>query len=347
MSLENLNNRMLPAIEAELKRVVTRLDKPHTRVFYEMLAYHMGWYGDGSGPEATGKRIRPLLVLLTYAACKKRSGKKKIDSDSWKRALPAAACVELIHNFSLVHDDIQDGSDLRRGRLTVWKKWGMPQAVNAGDALFILAHMALLDTKDSFPLEKTQQTGSIINEACLALSSGQFMDISYEKRMDLVTEDYWPMVSGKTAALLSACTQIGAALSDADEAAQENYRSFGHYLGLAFQVQDDYLGIWGDSALTGKSTESDLVAGKKSLPVLYGLARNGIFAQHWARGPIQSDEAGPLSEQLAAEGAKLYTQEAADQMTDLALQSLRAAEPQGEAGEAIFELTRMLLGRKA
>jgi len=347
MSLENLNTRMLPAIEEELKRIVARLNEPHTHIFYEMLAYHMGWNGEGAGPEATGKRIRPLLVLLTFAASKNNSGKKKTKFESWTPALPAAACVELIHNFSLVHDDIQDGSDLRRGRLTVWKKWGMPQAVNAGDALFILAHMALLETKDSFPLEKTQQIGSIVNEACLALSSGQFMDISYEKRIDLVIEDYWPMISGKTAALLSACTQIGAVLSDADEAAQENYRSFGHYLGLAFQVQDDYLGIWGDSALTGKSNESDLVAGKKSLPVLYGLAKNGTFAQSWARGPILSDEAGPLSEQLAAEGAKLYTLEAADQMTDLALQSLRAAEPQGEAGEAIFELTRMLLGRKA
>jgi geranylgeranyl diphosphate synthase, type I len=347
MSLENLNTRMLPAIEEELKRIVARLNEPHTLIFYEMLAYHMGWNGDGSGPEATGKRIRPLLVLLTYAASKKTSGKRKTKFESWIPVLPAAACVELIHNFSLVHDDIQDGSDLRRGRLTVWKKWGMPQAVNAGDALFILAHMALLETKESFPLEKTLHIGSIINEACLALSSGQFMDISYEKRVDLVTEDYWPMISGKTAALLSACTQIGATLSDADEAAQENYRSFGHYLGLAFQVQDDYLGIWGDAALTGKSTESDLVAGKKSLPILNGLARNGMFAQRWAKGPIQSDEVVLLSEQLAVEGVKLYTQEAADQMTDLALQSLRAAEPQGEAGEALFELARMLLNRKA
>jgi geranylgeranyl diphosphate synthase type I len=312
-----------------------------------MLAYHMGWSGEGSGPEATGKRIRPLLVLLTCAASKRPSARTEAGAGTWERALPAAACVELIHNFSLVHDDIQDGSELRRGRLTVWKKWGMPQAVNAGDALFILAHIALLETTNTFPLQKSLLVGSIINDACLALSSGQFLDISYEKQMDLATEDYWPMVSGKTAALLSACTQIGSLLGDAAEEAQESYRSFGHYLGLAFQVQDDFLGIWGDSALTGKSTESDLVAGKKSLPVLYGLAKNGAFARRWADGQIRSDEARPLSDQLAGEGAKLFTQETADQMTDLALQSLRAAEPQGEAGEALFELARMLLNRKA
>lgn len=338
---------MLPAIESELKRFVAKLDEPRTGLFHEMLSYHMGWSGEGSGPEATGKRIRPLLVLLTYAAASGLAGKTEPESTGWKRALPAAASIELIHNFSLVHDDIQDGSDLRRGRLTVWKKWGMPQAINVGDALFILAHMALLETKEAFPLEIALQAGSIVNEACLALSCGQFMDISYEKQGDLMTEDYWPMISGKTAALLSACTQVGASLAGADKPAQENYRCFGHYLGLAFQVQDDYLGIWGNSALTGKSTESDLVAGKKSLPVLYGLAKNGSFARRWAEGPIQSDEVGSLSEELVIEGAKLYTQEAADQMTDLAVQSLRAAEPQGEAGDSLFELVQMLLNRKA
>ena len=345
MNLKIFTGNMLPAIETELQRFVGRLDEPRTRLFHEILTYHMGWSGEGSGPEATGKRIRPLLVLLTYAAANMQNGQG--DSQSWERALPVAACIELIHNFSLVHDDIQDGSDLRRGRLTAWKKWGMPQAINAGDALFILAHIALLETKDSFPLETALQAGSIINTACLALCSGQFMDISYEKRNDLVAEDYWPMIGGKTAALLSACTQVGAVLGNADESVQENYRYFGHYLGMAFQVQDDYLGIWGDSALTGKSTESDLATGKKSLPVLYGLTKNGVFARRWAEGPIRSDEVGSLSDQLAAEGAKLYTQEAADQMTDLALQSLRAAEPQGQAGEALFELAQTLLSRKA
>ncbi len=347
MKLKTFTEIMLPAIEEELQRFVAKLDEPRTHLFHEMLSYHMGWSGERSGTETTGKRIRPLLVLLTYAAASGLHGKAELESVGWKRALPAAASIELIHNFSLVHDDIQDGSDLRRGRLTVWKRWGMPQAINVGDALFILAHMALLETKETFPLEITMQAGSIINDACLALSSGQFLDISYEKRTDLETEDYWPMISGKTAALLSACTQVGASLAKADAQTQESYRSFGHYLGLAFQVQDDYLGIWGDSALTGKSTESDLVAGKKSLPILFGLSKNGAFARRWTEGPIQSDEVVLLSEQLTIEGVKLFTQQAADQMTDLALQSLRAAEPQGEAGEALFELAQILLNRSA
>lgn len=327
----------LPSIETELQHQVARLDEPRTRPFYEMLTYHMGWTGDGAGPEVTGKRLRPLLVLLTAASC----------GASWQLALPAAAAVELIHNFSLVHDDIQDQSDLRRGRLTIWKQWGAAHAINAGDALFILAHLALLDLKEHFAPATAMKAGQVINDACLALTSGQFMDMSYETRTDLsIEQDYWPMISGKTSALLAACTQVGAILGGADEPTEDAYRSYGNFLGLAFQVQDDYLGIWGDSALTGKSVESDLVTGKKSLPVLFGLAKKGLFAKRWLEGPIRADEVPHLAEQLAAEGAKLFTQETSDQMTDLALNSLRVADPQGEAGEALFELTGKLLNRQ-
>jgi geranylgeranyl diphosphate synthase type I len=337
MTLKTHIEKMLPAIESELQRLVARLDEPTNNPFHEMLTYHMGWSGEVSNSETTGKRIRPLLVLLTCAAC----------GEDWHRALPVAASIELIHNFSLAHDDIQDGSELRRGRLTVWKKWGMAQAINVGDALFILAHLALLEARDTYPPEVVLRVGELVDEACLALSNGQFLDISYEKRIDLSTEDYWRMVSGKTAALLSACTQTGAVLGGVDEPARENYRNFGYYLGMAFQVQDDYLGIWGNSSSTGKSTESDLVAGKKTLPVLYGLSRNGPFARRWVEGPIQAEEAGPLSEELAREGAKLHTQEIVDQMTDLALHTLRAADPRGSAGNALFELASMLLNRQA
>ena len=336
MTLKPFLDSMLPVIEKKLQQVVARLDRPSTLPFLKMLTYHMGWSGEGAGPEATGKRIRPLLVLMTCAACGKE----------WRPALPAGASIELIHNFSLVHDDIQDGSELRRGRLAVWKKWGTAQAINVGDALFILAQQVSLQLRHDYTPETVLKVRDIIDMACLALSSGQYLDIAYEKRTDLSIEDYWQMVSGKTAALLSACTQVGAILGGADDVVQRNYKSFGSYLGLAFQVQDDYLGIWGNSSLTGKSTGSDLVAGKKTLPVIFGLAKNGPFAQRWVDGPIQVEEIAHLSEQLSREGSKVYTQDAANHMTALALQHLRAAGPQGEAGDALFELVNTLLLRQ-
>jgi geranylgeranyl diphosphate synthase type I len=337
MSLQTLSASMLPAIETELMHVSARLDLDRSHPFYEMISYHLGWSGEGSGPAAAGKRIRPLLLLLSCGAC---------DAD-WQNALPAAACVELIHNFSLVHDDIQDQSKIRRGRPTVWTKWGIPQAINAGDVLFILAHLALQDLQTSYSTEVTTQANAVINQACLDLSTGQFLDISYEQHKSLSIEDYWPMVAGKTAALLSACSLVGALLGGVDIQTQESYRSFGHYLGLAFQVQDDYLGIWGDTALTGKSTASDLVAGKKSLPVLYALEKQGNFSRRWNSGPIAPDEVRSISDLLIGEGAEIYTKDIADKMTDLALQALRTANPKGEAGDALYELTNQLLNRQA
>ena len=326
---------LLSSIESELQRQVSRLDSPRTKAFHEMLTYHMGWTGEGAGPEATGKRIRPLLVLLSTAA----------SGGDWQSALPAAAAVELVHNFSLVHDDIQDNSEKRRGRPTTWVKWGMPMAINVGDALFVLSNQAIMDLKVSYPADIVLKAAEVLHNTCLDLTRGQFLDISYEERNDLVVEDYWPMISGKTAALLSACCHLGALLGGADDAGQDAYRAFGQYLGLAFQAQDDILGIWGDEALTGKSAASYLIEGKNSLPVLAGLGANAKFAARWKQGPIRADEVQELARVLASEGGYETATDAARQMTDLALMSLRGADPQGEAGDALFELTDRLLKR--
>lgn len=326
---------LLSAIELELQRQVSRFDTPRTRPFYEMLTYHMGWTGEGAGPEATGKRIRPLLVVLCTGAC----------GTDWQSALPAAAAVELVHNFSLVHDDIQDNSDKRRGRPTTWVKWGMPMAINVGDTLFVMSNQAIIDLKENYEPDRVVKAAEILHNTCLELTRGQFLDMSYEERVDLTAEDYWPMISGKTAALLSACCHLGSLLGGADDGRQDAYRAFGQYLGLAFQVQDDILGIWGDELVTGKSAASDLIEGKNSLPVLAGLSANGKFAARWKQGPIRANEVEELARILASEGGYQHALDAAKQMTDLAHMSLREADPQGEAGDALFELTDRLLKR--
>lgn len=322
-------------VELELQRQVSRLDSPRTKSFHEMLTYHMGWTGEGAGPEATGKRIRPIMVLLCTAAC----------GADWQRALPAAAAVELVHNFSLVHDDIQDNSDKRRGRPTTWVKVGSPMAINVGDALFVLSNQAIIDLKKDYLPDVVVRAAEILHNTCLELTRGQFLDMSYEERTDLGIDDYWPMVAGKTAALLSACCHIGALLGGADDAKQEAYRSFGHFLGLAFQVQDDILGIWGNEAVIGKSAASDLVEGKNSLPVLAGLSANGKFASRWRLGPIPPAEVQEVARLLSNEGGFETAYEAAKNMTDFALLNLQEADPLGEAGDALYELTDRLLKR--
>jgi geranylgeranyl diphosphate synthase, type I len=328
---------ILPEIEAELARQISRLDEEHILPFKEMLSYHMGWTGEGAGPEATGKRIRPLLLLLTAASC----------GCEWAKALPAAAAVELVHNFSLVHDDIQDNSAKRRGRSTVWVNWGAPMAINVGDSLFVISNLSMMDLVNDFPPEKILEAINTIQRTCLDLTRGQYLDMSFETRNDVRVEDYWRMVTCKTASLLSSCCQIGAILGNADDATQEAYRSFGHFLGLAFQVQDDILGIWGDENVTGKSTASDLVERKKSLPVLVGLSKQGQFARFWENELITQENVEETARILASESAYAYAHDAAKQMTDLAVNSLREADPQGDAGDALMDLADKLLHRAA
>jgi len=335
MNLKQHTEIMLPAIEKELQEQVARLGQRNIVPFHEMLTYHMGWTGEGAGREATGKRIRPLILLLATAS---------LGAD-WKISLPAAAAVELVHNFSLVHDDVQDNSEKRRGRPTVWTKWGVPMAINVGDALFVIANQAVMDLIKTHPASTAVRAATILHDTCLDLTRGQFLDMSYEERNDLSLEDYWPMVGGKTSALLSACAHIGALLGNAGEAEQEAYRQFGYHLGLAFQVQDDILGIWGDEAVTGKSAASDLVEGKNSLPVLFALGKKGNFAERWKQGPITAGEVKAIAAQLENEGGRNFAVEMAEKETQIALEYLSKADLHGAAGESMLDLANMLLNR--
>jgi geranylgeranyl diphosphate synthase type I len=336
MTDDLITQDMLEAIEKQLRTSIEDEGEFELRPYYSMLAYHLGWEGEGSGPEARGKRVRPLLVLLTCAAAE----------GIWQNALPAAAAVELVHNFSLIHDDIQDNSSLRRGRETVWRRWGIAQAINAGDAMLTLAHLALLGLERTTSPETTTLAATTLQRACLQLTRGQYLDLAFESQIRLPIHAYWQMVGGKTASLLSACTELGAIVANTTQTRRNAFREFGYHLGLAFQAQDDILGIWGDAARTGKSNESDLIAGKKSLPVILGLEQNGPFAARWARGPIQPHETNDLAVQLENEGARLYAEESASQMTDHALNALSQASPQGQAADMLISLANHLLRRE-
>ncbi|NPV77671.1 MAG: polyprenyl synthetase family protein [Anaerolineae bacterium] len=336
MNLDQYIRLMLPAVEEELKRVVKDGVSDEVIGLRLMLSYHMGWEGEGAGLEAQGKRIRPLLVLLSAVAA----------GGGWEQALPAAVSVELVHNFSLIHDDIQDCSETRRGRPTVWVRWGVAQAINSGDLMFTLAFYSLNKLFLSGSPAAALEASRILQEACIDLTRGQYLDLLYAERKEIGVSDYWPMVGGKTAALLSAAVGLGALSAGASMERRQSFRKYGYTLGLAFQAWDDWLGLWGDPLITGKSNASDLIAGKKTLPVIYALNSDAVFRERWLKGPIHSEEVPTISEMLIKSGAKEYTEKEATRLTDEALVALEQAAQNEDGLQALRELTHRLLGRK-
>ena len=325
-----------PALRKELERTITQADYSSTPELLSMITYQLGWSGENAGSKAEGKQLRALFCLL---ACQAAGGE-------WQSALPAAAAVELLHNFSLIHDDIEDNSHFRRGRPTIWKIWGEAQAINTGDALFALANAALLNLTETIPPERVLKASKLFQATCLRLTQGQHLDIAFEEQEQVEMEAYWQMVSGKTAALLAFSFETGALCAGADPEFQTHYHDFGHYLGLAFQVQDDILGIWGKEERTGKSATGDLVTRKKTLPVLYGLAQKKSFYKEWTTGEMTPEKALQLSVLLEAEGGLIFAHKEADRLTEQALATLKNAQPKEEAGEIIRETAYQLLNRK-
>jgi geranylgeranyl diphosphate synthase type I len=337
MSLSEYSQSLLPAIEEELKAVISDANITEDSSLHAMLTYHMGWAGPGAGLKAQGKRIRPLLLLLTTIA----------NDGDWQLALPAAASIELIHNFSLIHDDIEDKSEQRRGRETLWKIHQVPLALNAGDAMFSLAFIALERLSQDLGPEIIGKTHILLAQTCLALTKGQHLDISFERDDNVTVERYLQMIQGKTAALLATTTQLGALIAGSDQETIERYRQLGFNLGIAFQIQDDYLGIWGDQAVTGKSAASDLIARKKSLPILYGLQQQGEFTQAWHKQEITESNAPELAKMLENEGALGYTKEKTEEFTYRAMKVFQAQRIENPAMTALEDLFDKLLKRTA
>jgi len=309
--------------EEEILRLVRDRD-PATHGLYEMLRYHLGL--DGSDGRR-GKRMRPLLGLLAYSSI----------SGDHRKALPGAAAVELGHNFSLVHDDIEDGDIERRARPTLWALHGIPQAINAGDMLFTLSRVALHRLTDlGFPDAKVLRLMRLYDDTCVALCEGQYLDIWAADNPDAMnTELYFDMIGRKTAALIAASIEAGALLATDDEDVIGRYRRFGWALGIAFQLNDDLLGIWGDAAITGKMP-SDLARHKKTLPVIYAvehaaaLDRARLLELIGSRSPSKSDLASVVAV-LESSGAREFTRQQALRYRDDALSELNGLDIVDEA----------------
>ena len=303
--------------EAEILRIVRDHD-PSTVGVYEMVRYHLGL--DGSGGSA-GKRMRPILGLLAYASI----------AGDYRPALPGAAAVELGHNFSLVHDDIEDGDRERRHRPTVWALHGVAQAINTGDMLFSLSRMALHRLSDlGFSDAKVLRLMRLYDETCVALCEGQYIDIATSESDEMMSvELYFDMIGRKTAALIAASIEAGALLASDDDDVIARYRAFGWALGLAFQLNDDLLGIWGAERATGKKP-SDIARRKKTLPVIYAFEHAGpedrerLAALYGNGGPTAVDVAEVIAI-LERTGARDFTRTEARRRRDEALAELDAA----------------------
>ena len=320
---------MLDAVHVDLQLVAESLREGSSSEIHDMVAHHFGWNEDGR----PGKGVRPLLCLLSCSAA----------GGDWERAVPAATGIELIHNFSLIHDDIEDGSELRRHRPTVWKIWGMPQALNTGDALFALAKLSsyrLLDLDhDASVVLQVQQ---LLDETCLDLTRGQHLDLSFEIERDHVLDRYLEMIQNKTAALVAASAAAGALCAGASEQVISSYHAFGRHLGLAFQILDDVLGTWGSEGSVGKPVGADVETRKPSYPPMYALSASEEFGRLWRDSKSSNED---LMLALERVGAQSAAHEAAAQQTTLAFESLSVAGPAEPAASELRTLADRLLVR--
>jgi geranylgeranyl diphosphate synthase, type I len=322
---------VLPALRA----AVDEIADPHMRL---IARYQLGWCtADGQPVEGGGgKAVRPTLAVLAAEA----AGGSAAD------AVAAAVSVELVHNFSLLHDDVMDRDVERRHRPTGWVVFGEGQAILAGNAMLTAAVEVLVRAGEPgrrslpFLLSSTQR-----------LISGQSEDLLLEDRPSVALDEVLHMEAGKTAALLACCTATGALAVDAPAVAVQELTAFGHELGMAFQLVDDILGVTGDPAVTGKSSSSDVRAGKRSAPIVAALRSGGEastrLAALFAGGPLTAQDDVTLATKLIDEaGGLAWAAREADARLGKALAHLDAVgSPNPHAVADLTALARFVVDR--
>ncbi len=309
-------DRFRPSIERELRAVVARYnDDAAVGGMYGQIAYHLGWVDEELRPVALspGKLLRPALALWACELAGAATGAS--DAARARRldqALPVAASVELLHNFSLVHDDIEDRDEQRRHRRTLWAVWGEAQGINSGDAIFCLARLALWGAgARGIEPATLVRLATLLDRTSLRLCEGQHLDMSFEAHAGITPERYLAMIARKTAALMRCATEMGALVgAPGAPAVGDDLAAFGEALGVAFQLRDDLLGIWADSAELGKDPAGDLRRKKMSLPVIYALAsatratREELGAIYAQPGPASDGQIAAMFAALDATGAR-------------------------------------------
>lgn len=299
-------------------------------VLKDILYYHFDW------PKGlqSGKRLRPIFLLI----CTELGGGK------WEAAIPVAVAVEFLHNYSLIHDDIEDKGFTRHGRLSVWKKFGIPQAINTGDALYGFAFHAMAGVDHQFDQSIRNKAYKRFSEAAIQLTMGQSLDLSYSSAKAFSTQQYWRMVKGKTAELFALACELGGLLAGMNVRSCELVRKFGLHIGYAFQTKDDILGIWGNPAQTGKSVKSDLLSHKNTLPIVYGLTKSPMFQQLWAAG-ITRKNMGKSIQLLDGIHALEYSEKVVKQNSEKAIWNLGQIKGNEKIKTMLKELVMELMNR--
>jgi geranylgeranyl diphosphate synthase, type I len=300
--------------------------------------YHFGWWDEHGRPTAAdgGKAFRPTLALLAAEAV----------GGVPAAAVPAAVAVELVHNFSLLHDDVIDGDTTRRHRPTVWSVFGQGAAILGGDALLTLAFDVLAASGHAAAQEGMLTLSAAVQE----LVDGQSADLAFEERADVGLPECLCMAEAKTGALLGCACALGAAFGGGSPEQVEHVRSFGERLGLAFQFVDDLLGIWGDPAVTGKQVYSDLHNRKKSLPVVAALtsgtrAGRELAALYHRDQPLSNTDLVHAAELIEIAGGRTWSQSQADDLLAEALCQLRSAGLRARAAAELGALARLATHR--
>ena len=314
---------------ADVQRQMRGATPASDGAFYDILRYHLGWQDRDGNPasEDAGKGLRPVLVL---ASCEFAGG-------DWRDALPAAAALELIHNFSLLHDDIQDRDATRRGRATAWTVFGVPQAVAAGNAMRVVAHRAMRALADGGADAPTVLAASeALTSRYIEMIEGQYLDLAFEDADDVTTDAYLRMVSGKTGALVDCAMLLGSLVATRDPRTAAAFGACGRRLGLAFQARDDLLGIWGDPAHTGKPVGADIRRKKKSLPIVHLFQQASGAQRAWLASAYAADEvAGADVERVL------------DMLADVGAQELAQQTAAGQAAAAVDALDGLPLASGA
>lgn len=304
---------------------------------YSMMRHQLGW--EGNKLSVPGKYVRPSLMLLAVEIC---DGEPSL-------ALPAAVGLELLHNFSLIHDDIQDESILRRGRETVWRKWNPSQAINAGDGMYALSRLILFEMEElGVSAERIFHAGKLLDQTCLSLCEGQYTDLQFQDQSEVTLSEYQLMIKNKTASAFRCAFEMGAVIAEGRSVRSEIFGSIGIELGLAYQIIDDVLDIWG-GVETGKQIAIDLQQGKKSLPIVYGLnhhdSRQSEILRDFYNNDLQESNIAEVVSLLNSIGAREFCMDQAELHWDKAVKLVNDLEVSKENRDVFFLTGEYLLNR--